>query len=322
MRREFESFERNESGLISLKARVEAAALADDNEQYAVLSSQLKKSYSVAFEEMAKLRHAVALAKAPKVIEHLICTLESTDKVLCFAHHRDVVEKIAAAFPGEAVILYGGMADKEKDEAVQAFQNDPKIRLFVGGITAAGVGLTLTAAAHVVMAELDWRPGIVTQAEDRTHRIGQTEPVLVQHLVLEGSLDARMVKFIVRKQNIIDQALDKGAAMVAGAVPVLTVEIGSVIDSEKAEKQAPPASDELRTLVHSGLRQLAGMDQDHAMEINGVGFNKFDGAFGHALASYSRLSDKMVAAGIKLCVKYRGQLGEQFSEALEELISC
>jgi hypothetical protein len=70
-----------------------------------------------------------------------------------------------------------------------------------GGKPAVGVGLTLTAASHVIFAELDWRPAMITQAEDRAHRIGQRESVLVQHIVFDGSLDATMAQKIVEKRK-------------------------------------------------------------------------------------------------------------------------
>ncbi|NIV33897.1 MAG: hypothetical protein GWN58_31945, partial [Anaerolineae bacterium] len=90
-----------------------------------------------------------------------------------------VIEEVAAAFPG-AVMLYGGMTDQQKDNSVRRFQDDPSCPLFVGSIQAAGVGLTLTAASNVVFAELDWVPANLMQAEDRCHRMGQTDSVLVQ----------------------------------------------------------------------------------------------------------------------------------------------
>lgn len=233
VREEAEAFAAHEARLTTLKAKVAAAAMADDQTGYAALADQLKKAYSVAFEEIAKQRHAVAVAKIPAVIEHLRLAMDE-GKVVCFAHHRDVVDALQAEFGAAAVHLYGGMTEADKDAAVRAFQEDPTVTLFIGSITAAGVGITLTASSHVVMAELDWRPGIVSQAEDRTHRIGQADAVLVQHLVLEGSLDAKMVKTIVRKQDVADRVLDKGAAMVVGAEPVLAVELGSVLDNSDA----------------------------------------------------------------------------------------
>ena len=319
-------YARNEAALTELRARVAAAELADDEAQYAELSEKLQKASMVAFDKMSKVRHEIALAKLPMVIEHIQSVLDQNGKVVVMAHHREAVDQLAAAFAHcGAVKLYGGMDDATKDAAVQSFQNDPACRVFVGGIKAAGVGLTLTASSHVVFAELDWVPGVVSQAEDRCHRIGQTESVLVQHLVLEGSLDARMVKFIVRKQDVIDRALDKGALKLEAKLPVLQVTIGSVLDVPAAERAAasekpvPVAGDELRSLVHSGLKALAGCDTDWASEVNGVGFNKFDGAFGHALAERDRLTDKMVAAGIRLCTKYRKQLGKGFTTQLKQL---
>lgn len=159
------------------------------------------------FVDMALARHALALEKVPAVVEFLRDALENSDKIVCFAHHREVIRQIADKFPNHCVVLTGGMNAGEKQAAVDSFQTDPEIRLFIGNIQAAGVGITLTAASHVVFAELDWVPGNITQAEDRCHRIGQEDSVLVQHLVLDGSLDATMAQMIVAKQDVIDRAI-------------------------------------------------------------------------------------------------------------------
>ena len=99
------------------------------------------------------------------------------------------------------------MSATQKQQSVDLFQNDKQVKLFVGSVTAAGVGITLTAASHVVFCELDWRPAMVTQAEDRCHRIGQKDAVNVYHIVFDASLDSNMVKRIVEKQQIIDSAI-------------------------------------------------------------------------------------------------------------------
>ena len=67
----------------------------------------------------------------------------------------------------------------------------------------------MTAAAHVVFAELDWVPANLSQAEDRCHRLGQEKSVSIQHLVIQDSLDARMAELIIEKQGVADAALDK-----------------------------------------------------------------------------------------------------------------
>lgn len=172
IREENEEYEDHENSLTELRAEVELAKASDDEDKYTEAVARLREAGRVAFEAMARIRHQTALAKVPAVIEHLTVSFESTPKIVCFAHHRDVVEAIAAAFPGECVVLYGGMSATAKDECVTRFQDDPTCKLFVGSIQAAGVGLTLTAASTVVFAELSWTPALVTQAEDRCHRIG------------------------------------------------------------------------------------------------------------------------------------------------------
>ena len=168
----------------------------------------LREGVNAAFGELAKLRQETALAKVPLVVQHVTEALEASPKVVLFAHHRAVVEELALAFGEGAVKLMGGQSLAERQAAVDRFQQDPECLVFVGSITAAGFGLTLTAASHVVFAELDWVPAYLSQAEDRTHRIGQEDSVLVQHLVLEDSLDARMVRTLIKKQRVIDGVVD------------------------------------------------------------------------------------------------------------------
>lgn len=168
----------------------------------------MREGLNLAFSELAKLRQSTAIAKAPLVVEHVQSVLENVDKVVLFAHHRAVVNALAEPFGDAAVTLKGDDGAEARQAAVDRFQEAPRCRLFVGSITAAGFGLTLTASLHVVFAELDWVPAHMTQAEDRTHRIGQKNSVLVQHLVLQDSLDARMVRTFIKKQRVIDQITD------------------------------------------------------------------------------------------------------------------
>jgi SWI/SNF-related matrix-associated actin-dependent regulator 1 of chromatin subfamily A len=169
---------------------------------------ELREGVHVAFGELSKLRHATALAKVPLVVDHVKNALLASPKLVVFAHHRDVVSEIAAAFGDTAVTLTGSDTTEQRQAAVDRFQEDADCTVFVGSIRAAGLGLTLTASAHVVFAELDWVPAHLTQAEDRTHRIGQRDSVLVQHLVLQSSLDARMVRTLIKKQRVVDETLD------------------------------------------------------------------------------------------------------------------
>ena len=190
--------------LAELRARSRGGQRGRDD----LTDQELREGVNAAFGELSKLRHATALAKVPLVVDHVKNALLASGKLVVFAHHRDVVAEIAEAFGDAAVTLTGGDSVEERQAAVDRFQEDPTCTVFVGSIRAAGLGLTLTASAHVVFAELDWVPANLTQAEDRTHRIGQQESVLVQHLVLQSSLDARMVRTLIAKQRVVDATLD------------------------------------------------------------------------------------------------------------------
>jgi SWI/SNF-related matrix-associated actin-dependent regulator 1 of chromatin subfamily A len=82
-----------------------------------------------------------------------------------------------------------------------------KLQVVVGSIKACGVGFTLTRSSNVIFAELDWTPASMAQAEDRTHRIGQKNAVLVKMLVFDGSIDAMLAKKLVEKEEIIEAVL-------------------------------------------------------------------------------------------------------------------
>jgi hypothetical protein len=218
----------------------------------------------------------------------------------------------------KCVKVYGGMPEKERQDAVDQFQNDPECQVFVGGIQAAGVGITLTASSTVIFAELSWVPGEVTQAEDRAHRIGQTETVLVQHLVLAGSIDARMAQTIVGKQAVIDQALDVNHP--ARTAPVYEPKAQAATANVKpADLAVIEVTEAQAEAINVGLRILAGYDVDFAQARNGMGFNKLDTAIGHSLAERSYLTPKQLALGLKLCTRYKAQLPEDVTSVLQEV---
>jgi hypothetical protein len=193
--------------LSDLEAAKILAFLKKDRLAYHEAAKQLKDARSAAFYEMSKLRHQTARAKVPYVVEMVKDALDQ-GKVIIFAHHHDVIDAYKDAFGDAAVVIEGGTPNEHRQAAVDRFQNDPSCTVIVASILAAGVGLTLTASSHVIFGELDWVPGNMCQAEDRAHRIGQKDNVLVWHIVVDGSLDARMVEVLVQKQAVIDGAMD------------------------------------------------------------------------------------------------------------------
>lgn len=90
----------------------------------------------------------------------------------------------------------GNTSSETRTRNCDQFQTDDKTRVALLSITAANAGLTLTSAQLVVFAELFWNPGILTQAEDRAHRIGQTDSVVVQYLVAQGNIEKKLLIII------------------------------------------------------------------------------------------------------------------------------
>lgn len=155
--------------------------------------------------EIAKLRHELALAKIDQCIDYIKEILESKQKLVLFAHHREIISKLSEVFKEFNCVIFDGSCNmKEKNEAVEKFQNDQSCRVFIGQIQSAGVGITLTAADTVVFVESSWVPGEVEQAIDRCHRIGQKNNVLAQFLTISGSIDEIMLLTIVKKKKVIN----------------------------------------------------------------------------------------------------------------------
>lgn len=191
---------------LSAKDKAEIARIEAGVDYVEAIEALDKKT--AAFDSVAAIRKNIALAKVPAAIEFVQEVLE-TGPVVLFAHHKDVIANVLAAFP-EADCITGDTPVEDRQSVVDNFQNG-KIDLIVCSIHAAGVGLTLTRSSRVIFLELDWTPGIMQQAEDRCHRIGQRDSVLVQHLVADNSLDAHIAETLIRKQEVIEKALDKTA---------------------------------------------------------------------------------------------------------------
>lgn len=272
-------------------ARVELARASGNEEQYAQEAQALREEQTTAFAALAKVRHQLALAKVPIVLEHARSAIESSGKVLIFGHHRDVLEALLAGLKEHnPVLLYGGMSIEKKEHAVETFQTNPECKAFLGSISAAGVGLTLHAAHVVIFAELDWVPANLTQAEDRAHRIGQNESVLVQHLVFDGSLDARMAHKIIEKQAMADMALDAPAEKF-NASDLIGADHRHVV----AGTNVLPISPELRETARRGLRTILN---SHTAALTPV-----DSRIAKALA-HKLERDAQAALALSLVAKY------------------
>lgn len=155
-----------------------------------------EEAYGVNFEARKLLMEAYqasGIAKVSAVSEYLVEWLRGsgTQKVLVFGHHKGVLDVIETAVAKELkggghIRIDGTVNSQERAGRVRKFQTCSNVRVAILSMTAAGVGLTLTAASSVMFAELHWTPGVLAQAEDRCHRIGQRSAVNVMYLVCDG----------------------------------------------------------------------------------------------------------------------------------------
>lgn len=158
------------------------------------------------------LKQLAIHGKIIEAIEWIKDFLEVSDKLVVFAVHRFTIDHLMQAFGKIAVKIDGTTSQSERQRAVDEFQVNPKIKLFIGNIKAAGVGITLTASSNVAFLELPWTPGDLVQAEDRCHRIGQKDNVTIYYLLAKDTIEEKIAAIIDKKREVIDSVLD-GKAM-------------------------------------------------------------------------------------------------------------
>jgi|TARA_R110002167_G_scaffold212669_4_gene417301 SWI/SNF-related matrix-associated actin-dependent regulator 1 of chromatin subfamily A len=167
----------------------------------------LKHGHASLAEHMTKLvtlRKFLALEKTNTTIEFTKDLVDQDKKVIIFTNFNDEQQKLVDAFPGKCVRHNGSMNLEQKEESVERFQNDPKIKVFIGNIISAGVGITLTSGEVVIMNSLDWVPKSHSQAEDRAYRIGQDKKVNVYYPIFDKTIEEIIYKSLKSKQKNID----------------------------------------------------------------------------------------------------------------------
>ena len=153
--------------------------------------------------EMTLLRTFISLETVPYTIEKTEEALELGKKTIIFCNFNDEMDAFIRHFSDKCVCLRGGMSDKQKQLAVDRFQEDENCMVFIGQLKAAGVGITLSAAEIVIMNSLDWVPGNHEQAEDRAYRIGQNKTVNIYYMLIEDTIDTLIWNILNKKKKII-----------------------------------------------------------------------------------------------------------------------
>jgi SWI/SNF-related matrix-associated actin-dependent regulator 1 of chromatin subfamily A len=191
------------------------------------LAAAERASMAAIFTEYEGLKQLAVKGKMPLVIRWIEGFLESDEKLVVFAIHKFVITELMETFGDIAVKIDGSVSTKDRQLAVDKFQTDDKIRLFVGNIKAAGVGITLTASSHVAFIEYPQTPDGLSQPADRCHRIGQKYTVNVHYLIAKDTIETRTAKMLDEKRKVVDSVVD-GKAPEAGTL--LTELIDSYIN--------------------------------------------------------------------------------------------
>jgi SWI/SNF-related matrix-associated actin-dependent regulator 1 of chromatin subfamily A len=175
------------------------------------LSRQEKAEQDKQIGETSSLRRMLGVLKAEAAIDHLEDLLETKSKIVVFTWHHEVVDTLMDHFKNRAVAYTGRQDAKKKEEAKDDFLKRDEVKLFVGNIDAAGIGVDgLQEVCDVcVFVELSHVPGIIKQAVDRLRRIGQARPVLAQFLVVEDSMDEDFVNSLTTKSKNINVILQE-----------------------------------------------------------------------------------------------------------------
>jgi len=170
-------------------------------------------------EALVKIEHLKQLAvegKIKQVINWIESFIENEEKLVVFGIHQNILSKLYKHFGkfgktkrGKSVIITGETSTKDRQKAVDDFQNNPDCLLFIGNIKAAGVGLTLTAASNVAIIEYPWTPGDLEQAEDRVHRYGQkADSVNIWYLIAIDTIENDMISLLNEKKTTLDAVID------------------------------------------------------------------------------------------------------------------
>jgi SWI/SNF-related matrix-associated actin-dependent regulator 1 of chromatin subfamily A len=161
------------------------------------------KNLSIQFTKLTQVRQVVAEEKTQHTIELAENIVEQGKKVIIFCNFTKPLETIVNHFGKSAVRLDGSMSKIQRQDAVDRFQEDDKVNVFVGNIKAAGVGITLTAAEAVIMNDLSFLPSDMAQAEDRAYRYGQKNNVLVYYPIFENTIEGIIYDIVQNKKRII-----------------------------------------------------------------------------------------------------------------------
>ena len=184
----------------------------EELEEFTRISNDKKdnETISVTLNRLMKIRQLIAYEKIPYTCEIIDKCLDQGKKVIVFTNFTMSLDMLHEKYKKNSVILNGSMSKEKKQESVDRFQNEDKVKIFISNIIAGGVGITLTAGEVVVMNDLSFVPAHHSQAEDRAYRYGQQNSVLVYYPVFENTVEKIIYNILQKKKNVIDQVMGDG----------------------------------------------------------------------------------------------------------------
>lgn len=164
------------------------------------------KTLGIAAGDLATLRRETAEEKIEASLDLIKGYCEATEKLVIFAYHHSVIDRIARELESFGVVTLSGSTNQtQRQNAIDDFKSNAKIRIFIGQIQAAGEGIDglQDVCSNVLFIEWSWVPGEIEQAIKRVHRIGQTKAVLIRFLVWADSVEEHMMRVALDKVKII-----------------------------------------------------------------------------------------------------------------------
>jgi SNF2 family DNA or RNA helicase len=191
---------------------------AEGTERRGLILATLTKLKQVCNHPAQLLKDGSRLPGRSGKLERLeeICAevLEQGEKALVFTQYAEfgsmLQPYLAARLERPVLWLHGGTSKQARDDLVQHFQEDGEPSVFLLSLKAAGTGLTLTAANHVVHVDRWWNPAVEDQATDRAFRIGQTRNVQVRKFICVGTMEERVDEMIERKKALAESIVGTG----------------------------------------------------------------------------------------------------------------
>jgi len=234
----------------------------------------MQKSNGGPGKSVSEIFSKMAIAKLPEVKEYVLDSLDrTTEKTIIFGHHHEMLDGIEGVVQKRLkqdgltyIRIDGSTPMNKRAQMVKRFQEEDECRVAVLSITACGEGLTLSAASLVIFAELYWVPGALEQAEARAHRIGSTHSkVLVEFLVVPGSVDDMIFAMLKRKKRGLSQVLDNVEEEFTARI--VTAWQSPAAEAAEEAPPPPPRPPSARELFREAIaEELPGRGDDEVSE--------------------------------------------------------